>query len=91
MASRPIPRKSGRAPKLPDLPEVLEPETLDALKAAVFLQNRRRAHGLKSWRLSRMAADLELALIEKRPDDRIHRLCLDVAATALRILEQGDR
>jgi hypothetical protein len=72
--------------------EPLDPLTLEALKAAVFLQNQRHGagHGLKSRHLSRIATDLELALIEKRPKDLTDRLCLDVAATALRILEQGD-
>lgn len=68
----------------------LEPVTLDALQATVFLQNHRRAPGLKSRHLSRVATDLELAFIEKRPKKLTDRLCLDIAAMALRILEQGD-
>jgi hypothetical protein len=94
VTSRPAPRKSCRAPKREridlELSEVLEPLTIDGLKAAVYLQNRRRHAGLKSRHLSRIATDLELAFIEKRPKDYTDRLCLDVAATALRILEQGD-
>jgi hypothetical protein len=89
VTSRPAPRKSGRAPKR----DVIEPHTLDALKAAVVLQNHRRGghgHGLKSRHLSRIATDLELAFIEKRPRELTDQLCLDIAATALRILEQGD-
>jgi hypothetical protein len=70
----------------------LEQLTLDALDAAVFLQNLRRTPdvGTKSAFLSQIATDLELALIERRPKELTDRLCLDIAATALRILEQGD-
>jgi hypothetical protein len=94
--SHPPPRKSGRAPRRNpielDLGEALEQLTVDALRSAVHEQNQRRGHGhgLKSRHLSRVATDLELALIEKRPKHVTDRLCLDVAATALRILEQGD-
>lgn len=94
MTSRPAPRKSCRVPKREridtELGAVLEPLTIEGLKAAVYLQNHRRHAGLKSRHLSRIATDLELAFIEKRPKDYTDRLCLDVAATALRILEQGD-
>ena len=91
MSSRPAPRKSGRAPKQGPL-ESLEQITLDALYAAVFLQNLRRTPdvGPKSRFLSQIATDLELAIIEKRPKELTDRMCLDIAATALRILEQGD-
>lgn len=91
MTSRPAPRKSGRAPK-PEPLHSLEQVTLDALYAAVFLQNLRGTPdvGPKSRFLSQIATDLELALIERRPKDVTDRLCLDIAATALRILEQGD-
>jgi hypothetical protein len=89
VTNRPAPRKSGRAPKR-ERSDVLDGLTLDALQAEVILQNHRRRHGLKSRHLSRIATDLELALIEKRPKDVTDRLCLDVAACALRILEQGD-
>jgi hypothetical protein len=67
-------------------------EILRALEATVHVQNLRRTPdvGPKSRYLSRIAADLELALIEKRPRELTDRLCLDVAATALRLLEQGD-
>lgn len=92
--SRVPPRKSGRAPKLEAAPiEPLEPLTLQALKAAVYIQNDQgpRATGKsKARHLSNAAADLELALILKKPKELTDRLCLDVAATALRILEQGD-
>ena len=99
MTSRPSPRKSGRAPKRephdsvpPTALASLEELTLDALRAAVFLQDIRRTPdvGPKSRFLSQIATDLELALIERRPKELTDRLCLDVAATALRILEQGD-
>lgn len=98
MTNRPAPRKSGRAPKRePDEVTVtaldsLESVTLEALRAAVFLQNLHRTPdvGPKSRFLSQIATDLELALIERRPKELTDRLCLDVAATALRILEQGD-
>ena len=97
MTSRPAPRKSGRAPKHDDsLPVTalhsLEQITLDALYAAVYLQNLRGTPdtGPKSAFLSQIATDLELALIERRPRELTDRLCLDIAATALRILEQGD-
>lgn len=99
MSSRPAPRKSGRAPKpepLDSTPasalESLEAVTLDALCAAVFLQNLHRTPdvGPKSRFLSQIATDLELAIIERRPKELTDRLCLDIAATALRILEQGD-
>ena len=101
MSTRPSPRKSGRAPKREpsdSLPppvsalDSLELATVDALRAAVFLQDIRRTPdvGPKSRFLSQIATDLELALIERRPKEVTDRLCLDVAATALRILEQGD-
>jgi hypothetical protein len=65
-------------------------DAIERLRVALCLQNSHPRHGLKSRHLSRIATDLELALIEKRPKDETDRLCLDVAATALRILEQGD-
>jgi hypothetical protein len=98
VTNRPAPRKSGRAPKRePD--EVvatpldsLERVTLDALLAAVFLQNLRSAPdtGTKSSCLAELASDLQLALLQKMPKDHTDRLCLDLAAMALRLLEQGD-
>jgi hypothetical protein len=97
VSNRPAPRKSGRAPKreadeLVEVLEPLEPGTLAALKAEVHLQNHRRGHGhgLKSRHLSRVAADLEVALISGQPQDVIDGLCIDAAATVLRIKEQGD-
>jgi hypothetical protein len=89
-------RKSGRAPKGHGPIVVgLEPLTHDALDAAVYLQNSRPPAGLgrrrpRSRHLSRIASDLELAMIEKKPKEVTDRLCLDIAAMALRILEQGD-
>jgi len=70
----------------------LEALTHEALDAAVYLQDNRIAtgRGPKSRHLSRISTDLELAMIEKKPKDETDRLCLDIAATALRILEQGD-
>jgi hypothetical protein len=70
----------------------LESDTLDALRAAVFLQNlqKRPDIGPKSRYLSESACDLELAIIEKQPRSVIDQLCIDVAAIALRIREQGD-
>jgi hypothetical protein len=87
-----IKRKSGRVPKGERPIDGLEPLTHDALDAAVYLQNHRLTPGKspKSRHLSRIATDLELAFIERKPKDETDRLCLDVAATALRILEQGD-
>jgi hypothetical protein len=84
MSTRPAPRKSGRAPRRPPL----EPETLDELHAALSQSQRR--HGPRSRYLSRVAADLELAIIERRPQALIDSLCIEVAATALRIRQQGD-
>jgi len=91
VTSRPAPRKSGRAPKQEPLDSLLQ-VTLDALLAAVFLQNLLGTPdvGPKSRFLSQIATDLELAIIERRPKELTDRLCLDIAATALRILEQGD-
>ena len=89
MTSRPAPRKSGRVPRHEPLP-ALEQSTLDRLDSVVSLQRLKGGYGLKSRHLSRIATDLELALIEKKPKDFIERLCLDVAATALSILERGD-
>jgi len=65
---------------------------LRALETTVHVQNLRGTPdvGPKSRYISRIAADLELALIEKRPRELTDRLCLDIAATALRLLEQGD-
>ena len=65
---------------------------LHALQVTMHVQNLRRTPdvGPKSRYLSRIAADLELACIEKRPRELTDRLCLDIAATALRLLEQGD-
>ena len=72
--------------------EPLDPLTVDALQAMVFLQNERGVpdRGSKSQHLSRIVSDLELACVVKKPADEVERLCLDVAALALRILEQGD-
>lgn len=93
------PRRSGRAPRFEPTDELFAPfdppvpgEILRALEATVHVQNLRRTPdvGPKSRYLSRIAADLELAFIEKRPRELTDRLCLDVAATALRLLEQGD-
>jgi hypothetical protein len=86
-------RRSGRAPKGERPIEGLEALTHEALDAAVFLQNHTPAPGKgpKSRHLSRIASDLELAMIEHKPKEQTDRLCLDIAATALRILEQGDQ
>lgn len=91
MTDRPH-RKSGRAPKSDRLSGHIEQLTLDALDAAVYLQNAKGVPdiGRKSTHLSHTALDLELALIDKKGKDETDRLCLDIAATALRILEQGD-
>jgi hypothetical protein len=87
-------RRSGRAPK-GERPIIvgLEPLTHDALDAAVYLQDNAPppVRGSKCHHLSRIAVDLELAIIDKKPKEETDRLCLDVAATALRILEQGDK
>ena len=101
MTERPVPppRRSGHAPRYEALDEFFGPfdppipgEVLHALKVTVHVQNLRHTPdiGPKSRYLSRIATDLELAIIEKRPREQTDRLCLDVAATALRILEQGD-
>lgn len=76
------------APFDPPLPE----EVLHALKVTVHVQNLRGTPdvGPKSRFLTRVATDLELAIIAHKPKDQIDRLCLDVAATALRIIEHGD-
>lgn len=87
------PRESGPAPR-GEGPSVagLELETHHALDAAAFVQASKEGlhRRSRSARLSRLASDLELAIIEKRPPARTNRLCLDIAALALRILEQGD-
>lgn len=96
-SSRPAPRKSGRAPK-PDPSEpptaldCLESLTLEALRAAVFIQNLDRTPdiGPKSRYLSQLSLELELGLLQKAPKVETDRLCLSIAAAALRILEQGD-
>ena len=91
--------RSRRAPRFDATDELFLPfepplagELLHALKVTIHAQNLRNVPdvGPKSRYLSRIAADLELAIIEKRPQQQIDRLCLDVAATALRLLEQGD-
>ena len=93
------PRRSGRAPRFEPSDEIFAPfdsplsgETLRALEATVHVQNLRHTPdvGPKSRYLSRIVRDLELALIAKQPREVTDRLCLDVAATALRLLEQGD-
>jgi hypothetical protein len=93
------PRPSRRVPRFAATDELFAPfdpplneEILHALKVTVHVQNLRKVPdvGPKSRYLSRLAADLELAIIEKRPKELVERLCLDVAATALRLLEQGD-
>lgn len=97
--SDPPRRTSRRAPRFASSDELFAPfdpplndEVLHALKITVHVQNLRKVPdvGPKSRYLSRIAADLELAIIEKRPRELTDRLCLDVAATALRLLEQGD-
>lgn len=99
-ATRPPPSKSGRAPKREpgdddDGYSPVEPiarGTLVALTAAVCIQTEKRVPemGKKSRHLSRVAADLEMAFIVHRPKAETDRLCLDVAALAIRIFEQGD-
>jgi hypothetical protein len=93
------PRPSRRVSRFGATDELFSPfdpplgeEVLHALKVTVHVQNLRNTPdvGPKSRFLSRIAADLELAFIEKRPREVTDRLCLDVAATALRLLEQGD-
>jgi hypothetical protein len=93
------PRPSRHAPRFAATDELFAPfeppladEVVHALKVTVHVQNLRAVPdvGPKSRFLSRIAADLELAIIEKRPRELTDRLCLDIAATALRILEQGD-
>jgi hypothetical protein len=86
MTTRPAPRKSGRVPRSSP---ALELDTLDALHAALSQSPRR--HGPRSRHLSQLAADLELAIIERRSQALIDSLCIDVAATALRIRQHGDR
>ena len=88
-SSRPAPRKSGRAPKRDALDSLLQ-VTLDRLCTVVTLQATKGGYGLKSRHLSRVATDLELAFIERKGKDLTDRLCLDIAATALLILERGD-
>jgi hypothetical protein len=84
-------RKSGRVPKGERPIEGLEPLTHDALDAAVFIQNRAGpTRKPKSRELGQIATDLELAIIDRKPKETTDRLCLNVAALALRILEQGD-
>jgi hypothetical protein len=92
-------RKSGRAPRFAGSDEFFGPfdppltgEIMRALEITVHVQNLRHVPdvGPKSRYLSRIATDLELAIIERRPREQTDRLCLDIAATALRILEQGD-
>jgi hypothetical protein len=92
MTDRPPRRQSGRAPKALLPFRALEALTHNALDAAAYVQNTKGTPdvGPKSRYLSRIATDLELAIIERRPKDQTDRMCLDVAATALRILEQGD-
>lgn len=93
------PRPSRHAPRFEATDELFAPfdppladEVLRALLVTVHVQNLRGTPdvGPKSRFLSRIAADLELAIIERRPRELTDRLCLDIAATALRILEQGD-
>jgi hypothetical protein len=94
MSRRPPTRKSGRAPKSESyLPiEPIDPLTMQALEAAVYIQNVKGVPdvGTKAAHVSRLASDLELACVLKKPKDETDRLCLDVAALALRLLEQGD-
>ncbi len=97
MSQRPAPRKSGRAPKRDDSEpptalDSLERDTLEALRAAVFLQNMRKLPdvGPKSRHLSDCVCDLEMALIDKQPKEITDPMCIDIAALVLRIREQGD-
>lgn len=92
-------RRSRRAPRFAAIDEYFHPfdppipgEILHALEVSVHVQNLRHIPdvGPKSRYLSRIATDLELAIIERKSRQETDRLCLDVAATALRILEQGD-
>jgi predicted lipid carrier protein YhbT len=73
-------------------PLVLQPETVEALLDQVFCQNSSEPEhaGSKARRLSDLCADLELSVIIKAPQSVTGRLCLEVAAQALRIFEQGD-
>jgi hypothetical protein len=93
--SRPPPRKSGRAPRMaapaPDAQDASLP-TFSRLSRAMQVQNARKVPdtGTKSRHLTRIATDLELAFIRRQPREVTDQLCLDIAATALRILEQGD-
>jgi len=92
-------RRSGPAPRRSSTDELFDPfeppleeEVLEALRVTVHVQDLRNVPdvGPKSRYLSRIAGDLELAIIEKRPKELVDRLCLDVAATALRLLMHGD-
>lgn len=96
-SSRPAPRESGRAPRRdssqpPSALDCLESDTLDALRAAVFLQNLQKTPdiGPKSRYLSQCACDIELAILDGKPKSVIDQLCVEAAAVCLRIREQGD-
>jgi hypothetical protein len=71
---------------------VLQQETLSALLDHVTAQNKRVRDndGSKARQLSDLCADLELSVVVKSPKVETGRLCLEVAALALRIFEQGD-
>jgi hypothetical protein len=68
----------------------LSPATIAALQSRVVEQSRERLGRSKSQRLSRVASDLEQAIILRAPQLEIDRLCVEVAALALRCRENGD-
>lgn len=88
----PEPRESGPAPRQPAAVHCLQAATVQALLEQVRTQDAREPlhAGSKVRRLANLCSDLEMAIVVNAPPDVRARLCLEVAAFALRIREQGD-
>jgi hypothetical protein len=80
-------RESGTAPR-----HCLQPETVDALLYRACQQDAREPlhAGSKARRLGNLCSDLEMSIVVHAPQAETQRLCVEVAAFALRIYEQGD-
>lgn len=65
--------------------------TMDALRAEVR-RARTKFPGNRYLlaALTEETGELARALLQRKPKDEVHRECLQVAAVALRILEEGD-
>lgn len=76
------------AHKEADFPQAL---TMDAIGAEVFVARTKfPGNRFLLAALTEEVGELARALLQRKPKDEIDRECLQIAAVAIRILEEGD-